>query len=345
VGTLLYNDRAVDPTIIVPLSTLASQLSIATSTTIDSVSCLLDYCSTRLEASIKYFASDMQLKIHSDASYLSESKAKSRICGYFYLGNKTNSSKKPLSNGPLLCHTTVLKHVVSSMAEAEFGAMFVNAQEVTVTRTTLSEMGHKQDATEIKTDNTTTDGIINNTVQKKHSKAKDMILYWVKDRVEQDQLNVACAPGDTNIGDYFTKHHSPAHHKRMIPYYLHDKHYPMIRHNTRLAILRGCVDISPSSHPDWALSSLRYGPKLNCNLSQSHHGHMSIACAHTTGNSNTHLRQVSNINLCRYQYKQGCNLHSHTQVYKYLDVNQLYLNAPYKHLCVIVSTSPVGRTN
>jgi hypothetical protein len=38
-------------------------------------------------------------------------------------------------------------------------------------RTTLSEMGHKQDATDLTTDNTTSDGIINNTVQQKRSKA------------------------------------------------------------------------------------------------------------------------------------------------------------------------------
>jgi hypothetical protein len=90
----------------------------------------------------------MQLKIHSDAYYLSDPKAKSRIGGYLYLGNKTSSPKKPLSNGPLVCHTTVVTQVVSSVAEAEFGALFVNAKEGTVTRTTLSEMGHKQDATQ-----------------------------------------------------------------------------------------------------------------------------------------------------------------------------------------------------
>jgi hypothetical protein len=44
-------------------------------------------------------------------------------------------------------------------------------------------------------------------------------------------------PGDTSMGDYFIKYHSPAHHKCMIPYYLHDKHSPMIRHDTRLAIM------------------------------------------------------------------------------------------------------------
>jgi hypothetical protein len=83
-------------------------------------------------------------------------------------------------------------------------------------------MGYNQDATELKTDNTTAYGIINNTVQQKLSKAMDMRFYWVKDRVKQDQLNLVWTPVDTNMGDYFTKHHSPAHHKCMILYYLHD---------------------------------------------------------------------------------------------------------------------------
>jgi hypothetical protein len=186
VGNLLYSARAVDPTLLVPLSALASQLSTATTTTIKAVAHLLDYCSTHPESTIRYFASDMQLKIHSNASYLSEPKSKSRIGGYFYVGNKTNSRMKPLSNGQLLCHTAVLKHVVSSVADAEFGALFVNAKEGTIKRTTLAEMGHTQDATELKTDNTTKDCIINNTVQQKGSKAKDLRLYWVKDRVEQN---------------------------------------------------------------------------------------------------------------------------------------------------------------
>jgi hypothetical protein len=88
----------------------------------------------------------------------------------------------------------------------------------------------------------------------------DMRFYWVKDRVEQKQFNVGWAPGDINLGDYFTKHHSPAHHKRTRPYYLHDKQSPIIRHDTRLAIMRGCVDTPPpSSQPDRALSDLSYG--------------------------------------------------------------------------------------
>jgi hypothetical protein len=73
----------------------------------------------------------MQLKIHSDASYLSKPKAKSRIGGYFYLGNKSDSRMRPLYNGHLLCHTTVLNHVVSSVGEVVFGVLFVNGKEGT----------------------------------------------------------------------------------------------------------------------------------------------------------------------------------------------------------------------
>jgi hypothetical protein len=61
----------------------------------DAVSHLLDYCSTPPEASIRYYASDMQLKIQSDASYLSEPKSKSIIGGYFYLGKTQAHPRNP----------------------------------------------------------------------------------------------------------------------------------------------------------------------------------------------------------------------------------------------------------
>jgi hypothetical protein len=90
------------------------------------------------------------------------------------------------------------------VAEAKFGALFENAKEGTVTRTTpLAEMGHNQDATELKTDITTPHQMtlsITLQVQQKCSKAMDVKFYWVKDRVEQaDQFNVGWAPGDTNM--------------------------------------------------------------------------------------------------------------------------------------------------
>jgi Mn2+/Fe2+ NRAMP family transporter len=88
VGTLLYYARVVYPSLIFALRTLASCLSATTATTISGVYHVLDYCSIHPEANIRYYASYMQLNIHSDASYLSEPNAKSRIGGYFSLGTR-----------------------------------------------------------------------------------------------------------------------------------------------------------------------------------------------------------------------------------------------------------------
>jgi hypothetical protein len=126
-GTLLYYTRAVDPTLIMPINFLASEQSKATAVTADKVIKLLNYCNTHPETKIRYHASNMILHIHSDASYLSEKEAKSRAGGFFYMGNSINTDKK-LTIGAILIISKVLKHVMSSAAEAEIGAVFYKCQ-------------------------------------------------------------------------------------------------------------------------------------------------------------------------------------------------------------------------
>jgi hypothetical protein len=96
----------------------------------------------------------MILNIHSDASYLSEMEAKSRSGGFFYMGSTTDKANR-LTNGALLIISTVLKHIMSSAAEAESGAVFLNDKEGTVLRTTLEQLVHHQFPSPLKTDNTT----------------------------------------------------------------------------------------------------------------------------------------------------------------------------------------------
>jgi hypothetical protein len=83
----------------------------------------------------------MILHIHIDASYLSEKEAKSRAGGLFYMVSSTKTDKK-LTNVAILIISKVLKRVMSSAAEAEIGAVFINAKEGAVLRTTLEELGH-----------------------------------------------------------------------------------------------------------------------------------------------------------------------------------------------------------
>jgi hypothetical protein len=69
------------------LSDLSSQQSAPTKNTMKQVNQTLDYMWTHLDAIIRYCASDMILNIHSDTSYLSAPKARSRAGGYFFLGS------------------------------------------------------------------------------------------------------------------------------------------------------------------------------------------------------------------------------------------------------------------
>jgi hypothetical protein len=103
---------------------------------------------------MKYHASAMILHIHSESSYLSENEAKSRAGGFFYMGNNNKNDKK-ITNGAILIVSKVLEHVMSSPAEADIGAVLINAKEGVVLRTTLEELGQKQPPTPMETDNTT----------------------------------------------------------------------------------------------------------------------------------------------------------------------------------------------
>jgi hypothetical protein len=130
------------------------------------------------------------------------------------MGNSADTANK-LTNGAIVIISTVLKQVMPLAAEAEIGAVFTNAKEGAVLCTTLEELGHHRPPTPLETDNTTATGYSNGTIKQKRTKAMDMRFYWIKDRVKQGQFNVYWGPGYRNLADYFTKHHSPAHHKRM----------------------------------------------------------------------------------------------------------------------------------
>ena len=57
----------------------------------------------------------------------------------------------------------------------------------------------------MKTDNTTAEGLANDTVKQKRSKAIDMQFYWIRDQVCQgQQYHVYWRKAEFNRADYFT---------------------------------------------------------------------------------------------------------------------------------------------
>jgi hypothetical protein len=107
----------------------------------------------------------MILQIHSDASYLSLYNARSRLGGLFFLGNKSPEQDK--LNGSILNVAADIKNVVASTSESEVGACFDNTQSVAPLRVTLTELGHTQPPTPLRTDNSTAFGILSETIKYK----------------------------------------------------------------------------------------------------------------------------------------------------------------------------------
>jgi hypothetical protein len=123
----------------------------------------------------------MILNVHSDASYLSAPKACSSVGGYFFLGSIPQDGDPIKLNGAIHIKCTTLKLVAASAAEAELGALFLNAQEAKVLQLILTELGHPQPPMPIHTDNTTTVGIVNNLIKRQRSQAMETRYFWLLD--------------------------------------------------------------------------------------------------------------------------------------------------------------------
>ena len=211
-GKFLFLGRAVDSTLLCPISAIASQSAAPTTDTLEQTYDLLDYLATQEEAVLTYTASEMTVAVHSDASYLSEPKARSRAGGHFFL---SSNATIPQNNGAILNIAHIIKHVMTSATEAELAALYIMAREAVYIRIILEEMGHKQPPTPLQTDNSMAEAVINGKITPKRTKAMDMRFHWLRDRECQEQFRIYWRPGKLNYADYWTKHHPAKHHQNI----------------------------------------------------------------------------------------------------------------------------------
>ena len=170
------------------LSTIATEQSQGTHYTKDKTEHFLKYAALHPDATIKFFKSDMILKIHSNASYLSERQGRSRAGGHLYLGYREDHADPP--NGPILNTTSILANVMSASSEAEAAALFTNMKEGVIQRIALEEMQWPQPPTPITVDNSTAAGLARDTIKANKSRDMDMRLHWIQDRAQQQQFLV-----------------------------------------------------------------------------------------------------------------------------------------------------------
>ncbi len=210
-GVFLFLARAVDGGLLPALSSLASLQANLMEKTMELCKKLLDFMATQEEAILTYHASKMVLAIHNDASYHSKPKAHSQAGGHMFMaGNDEN----PFNNGAVLNISQIMRAVMSSAAEAELIALFINAKTaVSIQQQILIELGHPQPCTPMQTDNATAHALLTNKILPKALKAMDMRFHWLWCRNAQGQFRYYWRPGTQNLADYFTKHHPATYHK------------------------------------------------------------------------------------------------------------------------------------
>ena len=126
----------------------------------------------------------------------------------------------PKNNGAVHTVAQIIKTFMSSAAEAELGALYINCRKAIPARHLLEAMGHHQPPTPMQTDNSTTLGVVTNKIQPKRTKAMDMRFHWLHCHANQQQSQTYWRAGLTNKGGYVTKHHAASHHKNIRADYL-----------------------------------------------------------------------------------------------------------------------------
>jgi hypothetical protein len=143
---------------LVALIAIAAEQGTPTENTLRRVYQFLDYAATHPEAVVTYKASNMVLAIHSDASYLSEPKSRSRAGGHFFL---SKNGSNPPNNGAVLNVAKVIKAVRTRRTIHQCKNRSSDAQNARRTQPPT-------------TTNSTAYGVINNKIQPKATKAMDM---------------------------------------------------------------------------------------------------------------------------------------------------------------------------
>jgi hypothetical protein len=101
-------------------------------------------------------------RVHTDASYLSETGGKSHAAGHFYL---TNQNNKDFNNGAILTLSAIMKHVMSLASKAKLAALYYGCKIAASLCITLKEMGHAQPKpTPVTTNNITAQGLTMGTM-------------------------------------------------------------------------------------------------------------------------------------------------------------------------------------
>jgi hypothetical protein len=189
--------------VLMALTSIAIEQTKATEKTMDSYIQLLDCLATNETEKIRIHALKMILILHSGASYLLETGARSRPCRIFFMSWMPKDNKPIKLNGVFHTKSTIMTFVVVSAAETDIPQL----PNRNIFLTNTGQPRSPQPKTPIHCNNATAVGITNNTVKRQRSRSMIMRFFWVGDKVARDMYELKRHLGMKNLADYQSKHH------------------------------------------------------------------------------------------------------------------------------------------
>jgi len=202
----------------------------------DQLNCVASHPDANLSCS----TSDMQLWVHSGASCLSESKARSRRGGHFFLSSQLEDPSEapglndllPPNNGAILVQMHIMKEVVPLAAKCEFGSLSNNGVEAELIRTQLDELGWTQHPVPFRRTTAWPAALpmawsSNGAPKPWTCSAAGFAIECIK--ATSASVGQRCRA--TCLADCFVKNHPVGHHRVMRPAHLHvEDHHPSSLH-------------------------------------------------------------------------------------------------------------------
>ena len=205
IGLATYFARGVHYNIKTATSKIAMEQSAPTIATVTKTLRLLHYIYHHRNPVLRFYPQNMQVQSHSDASYLSEPKARSRYAFVVWIGDPVPKHANFYVPGIIQYDTGVIRNVVTSVAEAEYTGLFLATMWVIKTRHLLEDLGYPQKCTTIFVDNKCAQGLANRACKDKNLKHIDMRLHFTRDKVDSNEIAVEYVPTQDNLADFGTK--------------------------------------------------------------------------------------------------------------------------------------------
>jgi len=195
IGNLLYLSISIRPDILYSVSRAARNSQDPNLEDWNNALKILGYLKETINYGLK-FTQSQTINAYSDSDYTGDSKTRRSTSGYIITMGTTP-----------ICWSSKLQHCVStSTAEAEYYSLSECAKQCMWYKSMLNELNYNIKTINVNVDNKATIFIGNNNMVNQKTKHIDIRYHYIRELIENKELNLKYMKSHDNLADGFTKY-------------------------------------------------------------------------------------------------------------------------------------------